>query len=84
VEVYRPRDFDFPPSFPRPRFEIRSNGEFQEYVPDLRDAGVVPGRSGRWRAVGLNIIRVRFDDPDAEPRTLRVASVEEGLLKIER
>jgi hypothetical protein len=84
LEVYRPRSFDFPPSWPRPGFEIRENGEFQEYVPHPLDGGVVPGRLGRWRAAGSNIIRVRFDDPTAEPRTLRIASVEEGLLKLER
>ncbi|MDQ5809672.1 MAG: SDR family oxidoreductase [Actinomycetota bacterium] len=84
VEVYRPRDFAFPPSFPRPGFEIEENGEFQEYVPAPNDAGVVPGRAGCWKAVGGNIIRVRFDDPEAEPYTLRIASVEEGVLRIRR
>ncbi|MDQ3588954.1 MAG: hypothetical protein M3392_01710 [Actinomycetota bacterium] len=84
VEVYRPRDFAFPPSFPRPGFEIEENGEFQEYVPAPTDAGVVPGRAGCWKAVGGNIIRVRFDDPEAEPYTLRIASVEEGVLRIRR
>ena len=84
VEVYRPRDFAFPPSFPRPGFEIKENGEFQEYVPAPNDAGVAPGRAGRWKAVGGNIIRVRFDDPEAEPYTLRIVSVEEGVLRIRR
>jgi hypothetical protein len=84
VEVYRPRDFDFPPSFPRPGFEIKENGEFQEYVPDPLDRGVVPGRLGHWRIVGRNIIRVRFDDPEAEPLTLRIVSVEGEVLKIRR
>ena len=41
-------------------------------------------RDGRWKAVGGNIIRVRFDDPEAEPYTLRVVSVEEGVLRIRR
>jgi hypothetical protein len=62
----------------------RNGGEFQEYVPAPNDAGVVPGRAGRWRAVGGNIIRVRFDDPEAEPYTLRIVSVEEGVLRIRR
>jgi hypothetical protein len=84
VEVYRPRDFDFPPSFPRPGFEIKENGEFQEYVPDPLDRGVVPGRLGHWRIVGRNIIRVRFDDPEAEPYMLRIESIEEGMLRIRR
>ena len=44
----------------------------------------VPGRAGRWTAVGRNIIRVRFDDPEAESYTLRIASVEEGVLRIRR
>ena len=84
VEVYRPRDFDFPPSWPRAGFEIKENGEFQEFVPAPDDRGVVPGRAGYWRAVGRNIIRVRFDDPEAEPYTLRIESVEEGVLRIRR
>ncbi len=84
VEVYRPRDFDFPPSFPRPGFEIKENGEFQEYVPAPNDAEVVPGRTGHWTAVGGNIIRVRFDDPEAEPYALRMVSVEDGFLRITR
>ena len=84
VEVYRPRDFDFPPSWPRAGFEIKENGEFQEFVPAPDDRGVVPGRAGYWRAVGRNIIRVRFDDPEAEPYTLRIESVEEGVLRIKR
>ena len=50
VEVYRPRDFDFPPSFPRPGFEIEGNGEFQEYVPGQPVQGWCrDGRGvGRW------------------------------------
>jgi hypothetical protein len=84
VEAYRPRNFDFPPSFPRPGFEIKANGEFQEYVPDPLDRGVVPGLSGHWTAEERRIVHVIFDDPEAEPRTLRIASVEEGLLELER
>jgi hypothetical protein len=84
VEVYRPRSFDFRPSWPRPGFEIKENGEFQEYVPADDDRGVVPGRLGRWWIAGQNIIRVRYEDPVAEPRTLRIASVEKGLLRLER
>jgi hypothetical protein len=84
VEVYRPRDFGFLPSWPRPGFEIKQNGEFQEYVPAPNDAGVVPGKAGRWRAVGRNIIYLRFDDPEVEPCKLRIASVEEGLLRLRR
>lgn len=84
VEAYRPRDSDFPPSFPRPGFEIKTNGEFQEHVPAPNDAGVVQGLSGHWTAEERRIVQVVFDDPEAEPRTLRIASVEEDLLKLER
>jgi hypothetical protein len=34
--------------------------------------------------VGRNIIRVRFDDPEAEPYMLRIESIEEGMLRIRR
>jgi hypothetical protein len=84
LEVYRSRDFGFPPSWPRPGFEIKQYGKFQEYVPAPNDEGVVPGKAGRWRAVGRSIIYVRFDDPEVEPYTLRIASVEEDLLRLRR
>jgi len=84
VEVYRPRNSGFSPSHPRPGFEIKANGGFQEYVPDPLDRGVVPGLTGHWTAEERRIVHVIFDDPEAEPRTLRISSVEEGLLKLER
>jgi hypothetical protein len=84
IEVYRSRDFEFPLSRPRPGFEIKADGEFLEYVPDPLDGGVVPGRVGRWRSVGANIIRVQFGESQTEPYTLRVASVDEDMLRIRR
>jgi hypothetical protein len=53
-------------------------------VPAPNDEGVVPGKEGRRRAGGRSIIYVRFDDPEVDPYTLRIASVEEGLLKLRR
>jgi hypothetical protein len=84
VEVYRPRDHDFPPSMPRPGFKIRANGRFIEYVPDELDRGVVRGRVGRWRAVGGNIFSVRFGEAEDESYTLRIVSVDEDMLRIRR
>ena len=84
IEVYRHKDYDFPPSMPRPGFKIRANGRFIEYVPDELDRGVVRGRVGRWSAVGGNIVSVRFDEAEDDSYTLRIASVDEDMLRIRR
>jgi hypothetical protein len=84
LEVYRPNGFDFPPSRPRPGFEIQENGEFIEYVPDPLDRGVVKGGVGCWRVEGENKVGVYFHGPEPMSYTLEVVSWEENILRTRR
>ncbi len=80
VRVYRPSDYEFPPSRGRDGFEFRENGEFIQYgiAPTDRLQRII----GTWTAEGKNQIRVSFKAEQQESYTMQVVSCDESLLKI--
>ncbi len=80
VRVYRPSDYEFPPSRGRDGFEFRENGEFIQYGigPTDRLQRII----GTWMAEGENQIKVSFEAEQQESYTMQVVSCEESLLKI--
>jgi hypothetical protein len=84
VEVYRPTTFRFPPSHPRPGFEIMEDGAFIEYVPAPDDGGVVRGGTGHWEAEVSDLIRVNFDGVEPRSFTLTIVAIEEDILRVRR
>lgn len=84
VSVFRPSDYNFPPSRGRRGFEIRRNGEFilYEIGPDDRPIKKV----GEFKVESPNKIKVYFEDKNKSAFSLRIVSLEENnsLLRIER
>jgi hypothetical protein len=84
VSVFRPSDYNFPPSRGRRGFEIRRNGEFilYEIGPDDRPVKKV----GEFKVEGPNKIKVYFEDKNKSAFSLGIVSLEENnsLLRIER
>lgn len=56
--AYRPRDFAFPPSFPRDAFDLRADGRFVQFDPGPAD-GLVR-TPGQWEVIAPQTIAVRF------------------------
>jgi hypothetical protein len=85
VEVYRPEDFPFPPSFGRDGFEIHPDGRFVQ--DEIGPADGTVQVEGRWEPVGDGRIEVSFDDRpgysfdivELDRSALRIRRVEEPL-----
>ena len=82
IRVYRPSDYEFPPSRGRDGFEFRENGGFIQYGigPTDRAQRII----GTWTAEGENQIRVSLKAEQEESYTMQVVSCNESLLKIRR
>lgn len=82
IKVYRPNEYNFPPSRGRDGFELKENGEFIYYgigATDKREAVI-----GRWKAEGENKIQVTFDNQNNQSFTLDIVASDEDVLKIRR
>jgi len=79
VQVYRPADFAFPPSFGRDGIEPGPDGRFVQY--DIGPADGTVQVSGRWAEQGPGQIAVRFDGarPDY---AFTVVAIDEDVLRI--
>ncbi len=79
VEVYRPDHFPFPPSFGRPGFEMRADGEFIQ--DDVGPADGIVQVRGRWTRRPTGEIEARFGGrrPDY---AFAVVSIDDELLRI--
>lgn len=86
IKVYRPSEYNFPPSRGREGFELTENGEFIQYGvgPTDKSQKVM----GQWKAEGANKIEVEFKDevskshPLNKSRRLNIIACDENILKI--
>jgi len=80
IFIYRPKEYNFPPSRGRRSFEIKKNGEFiiHEIGPSDRPVILV----GHFEVKGENIIKVLFNQKEKEPIAIKIVSVEKMMLKI--
>lgn len=80
VKVYRPSNYDFPPSRGREGFDLKENGEFVQYgiAPTDRPQTV----KGQWKAEGAKI-EAHFEDQKSKPQTLSILSCDEDILRIQ-
>jgi hypothetical protein len=79
VQVFRPPDFPFPPSFGRDGFEMRPDGQFVQH--DIGRADEPVQVRGRWTQQGKNRVAVRFGGA-REDFAFTVVSVDDTLLRI--
>ena len=82
VRVYRPSNYQFPPSRGRRGFEIKDSGEFIEY--DIAPTDGIRKVAGHWQAEGNNTIKVYLEDREHESYRLKVLSCERDMLRIEK
>ena len=80
VEVFRPEDFGFPPSFGRDGFEMHKNGVFIQ--EDIGPADGVVRVRGRWTLTGPRVVVVSLDEAATrEGFTFEVVAVDETVLR---
>jgi hypothetical protein len=79
VQVFRPPDFAFPPSFGRDGMEMRPDGEFIQH--DIGPADGVVEVRGRWSRQGPDQIVARFGGA-RDDYAFTVVSVDDSRLQI--
>ena len=82
VIVYRPATYSFPLSRGRDGFEIQSSGEFTLFGMGPAEHG--QKSPGHWERVGDHEIRVTFTEEKMRSRVLRILSVTQDVLRLER
>ena len=82
VKVYRPSDYQFPPSRGRDGFEIKEDGEFIQYGIGATDK--TQEITGTWKAEEDNKIRISFGERGQESYTMQVVSCYESVFKVRR
>lgn len=80
VAVYRPVDYNFPPSRGRIGFEFMEDGELVYYGIGYADGS--EQSSGRWVAEGQNWVRINVENERIQPFELEVVSCDEEALKV--
>src|SRR5689334_875875 len=80
--VYRPRDFEFPPSRGRSGFEIKQNREFIQYGLDPSDR---PSKVlGHFQVETPNKLKVNFQDQKIGSRILDITECDDNVLRIKK
>jgi len=74
--VFRPEQFDFPISWPRPGFRFNQNGHYTFFDPAPNDAGLVE-TSGEWQEISRAIFALF-----KEGKLVDIVSLEGGPEKI--
>lgn len=79
IKVYRPSNYQFPPSRGRDGFEIKEDGEFIQYGIGATDR---PQKiTGTWTEED-NQIKISWENQNQRSYTMQVVSCEERLLKV--
>ena len=87
TRVYRPANYPFPPARGRESIELTQDGRFISH--GIAPADGTSERTGRWRSLGGNRIRIEYGAGPAKPESpksevWRIESCEKGVLKIRR
>ncbi len=82
AQVYRPRDYAFPPTRGRSAVEFRPDGTYVEYDggPDDRGRAV----AGEWQDLGDGRVRITIPNRAERSSTRRVLSCTREMLVIAR
>jgi hypothetical protein len=82
VVVYRPANYNFPPSRGRIGFDFREGGELVYYGIARADGS--EESSGSWVIEGPNRVRIKVDSERVQPFVLQVVSCYDQALKVRR
>lgn len=81
ILVYRPFDYDFPPSRrPRDGYEFSMDGRVVRYVPGPADASLA--LRGRFKHEEDNTLHLFIDGPRAKAHSIRIVACDEKSLRI--
>ncbi|ELS01737.1 hypothetical protein Xen7305DRAFT_00014420 [Xenococcus sp. PCC 7305] len=82
MQVYRPEDYDFPPSRGRGGFELKENKQFILYTigPTDRPQALL----GNWRIIDSNKLKVYFESKADQSFNLEIVEIDKQYLKIIR
>jgi hypothetical protein len=79
VKVYRPSNYQFPPSRGRDGFELKKDGEFIQYGIGATDR---PQKiTGTWTEED-NQIKISWENQNQRSYTMQIVSCDERLLKV--
>ena len=82
IRVYRPDDYEFPPSRGRRGFEFREGGEFIYYGIAPVDGSL---RSvGSWHVEGPGRVRIDLEGGGIDSFTLNIVSCDGATLRVKR
>jgi hypothetical protein len=80
VEVYRNKDYDFPPSRGRQGFEFRKDGTFIQ--SDIGPVDVNVKTSGKWERTGEREVKITLEDQQRPPYRMEIVELTKDRLKI--
>jgi hypothetical protein len=80
--VYRPSDFNFPPSRGREGFEVKKNGQFVQYAigRDDRSKPII----GHFNVYEPNRLDISFEYVRQPPYTFKILKCDDDVLIIEK
>lgn len=78
TRVYRPADSELPRARGRQGVEFLPDGTFIEM--QIGPTDVPQEVRGRWENVGTGVVRLSFDDPNRQDRTVEVVQCDEQKL----
>jgi hypothetical protein len=81
-QVFRPFDYDFPPSRGRTGFEFKSNGTLWQFGPGPSDRP--QAEKGAWELAEGDFLVLSPHTPSAEKRCMKIVALEKDKLVLQK
>jgi hypothetical protein len=81
-QVFRPSDYDFPPSRGRTGFECKSNGILWQFGPGPSDRP--QAKEGAWELAEGDVLFLSTHSPSAEKRCMKIVALEKDKLVLKK
>lgn len=81
-QVFRPSDYDFPPSRGRNGFEFKSDGTLWQLGPGPSDR--LQANKGAWELSEGDILLLSPQAPSAEERCMKIVALEKDKLVLQK
>src|SRR5215207_5545501 len=80
VKIYRPEDYEFPPSRGRSSFEIKEDGKFIRY--DIGPTDMATPFNTKYKVKKDNTLSLFIEDPELQ--SLEIIEYNDNILKIKK
>ncbi|MBO3272649.1 hypothetical protein [Hymenobacter defluvii] len=84
IQVYRPKGYSFPPSWPRSGYLFHTDGRLVHYSPAPNDGGSIPEEVGIWTWESSNILHGHLSAQYGSDYKLKVVELTPEVLKVEQ